>query len=394
MSGSLDGIKVLDVSHFISGPTCGSILAKRGAEVIKAEPPLGDTMRLLTQAIDPEMEQMFCQLNVDKKGITLNLKEDKGAEILKKLALESDVLIENLRPGAMEKYGLGYEDLKEENPELVYVSISGFGRTGPKQGSPAFDLIAQSTGGTLPLMGMIGNKPKMFIADLSSGVYAAMGAIEALYQREKTGEGQLVDISMQDVVFSLNLGAIVESVVSKDKLDEMGMSFTEYPPGLILPLYGVHPTKDGEVSICAITEGQAERLFEAMGKEDEFENYSHFMDRFEKDKELIDIVDDWTSDLKREEVVEKLQEANVPCGPVLEPREVSDDEQLKSRDMLVEVDFKGMETLVPGVITKLSDSGGEVESGAPELGEHTEEVLSSLGYSEEEIEEFKEEDIC
>ncbi len=394
MTGTLEDIKVLDVSHFISGPTCGSILGKKGAEVIKAEPPLGDTMRLLTQAIDPEMEQMFCQLNVNKKGITLNLKKDKGAEILKELALESDVLIENLRPGAMEKYGLGYEELKEENPELVYVSISGFGKTGPNKGSPAFDLIAQSTGGTLPLMGMIGNKPKMFIADLSSGVYAAMGAIEALYSREKTGEGQLVDISMQDVVFSLNIGAIVESVITQEKLNEMGMSFTEYPPGLILPLYGIHPAKDGKVTICALTEGQAERLFEVMDKKEKFENYSNFMDRFEKDKELIKIVDDWTSDLKRDEIVEKLREANVPCGPVYQPREVSKDEQLRSRDMLVDVDYKGMDTLVPGIVTKLSDSLGEVKTGAPELGEHTSEILSSLGYSEEEIKKFKEEDIC
>lgn len=394
MTGTLEDIRVLDVSHFISGPTCGSILAKRGAEVIKAEPPLGDTMRLLTQAIDPEIEQMFCQLNVNKKGITLNLKKEKGAQILKELALESDVLIENLRPGAMKKYGLGYEELKKENPGLVYVSISGFGKTGPKKGSPAFDLIAQATGGSLTLMDMIGNKPKMFIADLSSGVYAAMGAIEALYHREKTGEGQLVDISMEDVIFSLNLGAIVESVISKEKLEEMGMSFNQYPPGLILPLYGVHPTKDGKVAICAITEGQAERLFEAMGKEDEFDEYSHFMDRFEKDKELIDIVDDWTSNFERDEIVEKLQEANVPCGPVLQPGEVSEDEQLKSRDMLVDVDYKGMDTLVPGAVTKLSESSGEVKSGAPELGEHTEEILSSIGYSEKEIKEFKEEDIC
>lgn len=394
MSGTLDGIKVLDVSHFISGPTCGSILARKGAEVIKAEPPLGDTMRLLTSAIDEELEQMFCQLNVDKKGITLNLKSEKGAEILRELALKSDVLIENLRPGAMDKYGLGYEDLKEKNPELIYVSISGFGRTGPKKGSPAFDLIAQATGGTLPLMGMLGNKPKMFIADVSSGIFAALGAIEALYHREKTGEGQLVDISMQDVVFTLNLGAIVESVLPENKLKNMGMSFTEYPPGLILPLYGMYEAEDGQVAICAITEGQAKRLFEAMGEENSFEEYDTFLKRYDKDKELRDIVNSWTSDLGRDEIVDILQEANVPCGPVYQPREVQDDEQLRSRDMLVETEYKGMDTLLPGIVVKLSKAMGDIENPAPELGEHTEEVLRDLGYSEKEIEEFKEEGVC
>lgn len=402
--GSLDDIKVLDVSHYISGPTCASILAKRGAEVIKVEPPSGEWSRDMLQKFDPEMEKLFGIRNLNKKGIALNYRKEKGAEILKELASESDVLVENQRPGAMKYYGLGYEELKKVNPRLVYVSISGFGGSGPRKGKVSFDLIAQATSGTL--LSVVDkrdrDRPEAYLADITTGIYSAMGAIEALYQREKTGEGQLVDVSMQDAAFSLNSEAIAENSVSNFQ-EKRDLSRLRHP------FYGVYPSKDGKVAICAVTPGQAENLLKVMGKEDKFKEYSNFRDiteNFEevrklnlekmkkKKKEFEKIVDDWTSDRTRDEIVEKLQEVNVPSGPVLQPSEVTDDKQLRSRDMVVEVDFKGMDALVHGPVTKLSDSQEAEINSAPELGEHTTEVLSSLGYSKEKIEKFKEEGIC
>ncbi|MCX8172060.1 MAG: CoA transferase [Archaeoglobaceae archaeon] len=389
MCGPLEGIRVVDISQFISGPFCSTLLGEMGAEVIKVEPKMGDTLRIWTSLIDPELEALFCALNKNKKGITLNVRAKEGAEIFKKLVSKSDVLVENLGVGVMDGFGLGYDVLTKLNPKLIYVSISGFGRTGPYKDRTAFDLIAQAAGGTATLVGRVGNKLKIFIADIVSGIYAALGAMFALYYREKTGKGQLVDISMQDVVFSLNLAAIVETALG-EKAEKLGMSITKYPPGIKLPLYGIYPALDGEVAIAALTDSQAKRLFKAIALEEmaNDERFSTFISRMRNEEELNGLLSNWTSKMSRKEITQVLTSARVPCSPVYEVSEVKNDEQLRARKMFVDLEYKGMKFPIPGICVKLSESPGSVKT-APELGQHNKEILSFLGYTEEEIKELE-----
>jgi len=392
MPAPLEDITVTDVSQFISGPYCATLLAEMGAEVIKVEPPGGDPLRLLTAAIDPELEGLFCALNKNKKGIILNLRSEEGAEVCRQLALRSDVLVENLGPGVMDGAGLGYEALSKLNPRLVYVSITGFGKNGPLKERTSFDLIAQAMGGTIPLIGLLGGRPRIFIADITTGIYAALGAMLALYRRKESGRGQMVDISMQDVVYSINIGAFTHSLLSEGKSEQIGFSFEHYPPGIKIPLYGIFPAMDGRVAIAAITDGQARRCFKALGVEElaDDKRFSNFLARFEHDEQLLNVVSELTSRMKRDEVVRRLVEARVPCGPVYEVSEVKKDGQLQAREMFHEVEYKGRRFPVPGVCLRLSQSPGAVKSPAPELGEHKKEVLGGmLKYSPEKIKELE-----
>ncbi|MFA4974839.1 MAG: CaiB/BaiF CoA-transferase family protein [bacterium] len=215
----LEGIKVLDLSQFLSGPRCSQLLALKGADVVKVESPLGETMRLLTRFMNAE--RMMGTLHQNKRAIVVDLKKKEGVELLKRLARRSDVLVENFAPGLMKKLGLDYEDLKESNPRLVYVSITGFGRTGPLSGRTAFDIIAQASSGIMAAYKMEGRTPKVYFGDLVSGAYAALGAVEALFHRERTGRGQLVDVSMQDVMYFQNFSCFSDRALEpvKDKIE-------------------------------------------------------------------------------------------------------------------------------------------------------------------------------
>lgn len=392
MPAPLEDITVTDVSQFISGPYCATLLAEMGAEVIKIEPPDGDPMRVLTAAIDPKLESLFCALNKNKKGITLNLRSEQGAEICQELASKSDVFVENLGPGVMERFGLGYDELSKLNPRLIYVSITGFGKNGPLKNRPSFDLIAQAMGGTIPLVGLVGGRPKMFLGDIVTGVYSALGAMYALYHRERTGKGQLVDMSLQDVVYSINIGVFTHTMLGEGKPEQIGFSFEHYPPGIRIPFYGIFPAQDGRIAIAAVTDKQARRCFKALGVEElaDDEKFSNFFARFVHDEELLNMVSEFTSRMKRDEIVKKLVAARVPCGPVYEPTEVGKDSQLKARDMFHEVKYKGFKFPLPGVCIKLLESPGAINSPAPELGQHNEEILCEmLKYPKTEIERLK-----
>ncbi|MFX1254658.1 MAG: CaiB/BaiF CoA transferase family protein [Promethearchaeota archaeon] len=390
-----DGIRIVDVSHFISGPWATTFFAQQGAEVIKVEPPpLGDSMRMFT-FFDQEIYPLFSILNNNKKSVSLNLRRPEAQEIFKKLVKMSDVIVDNLVVGTMERWGLGYEQLQRIKPEIIYISISGFGRTGLDRyvTKTAFDLIAQATSGALDSM-RVKEAPGLPIADYSTAHVAAIAIASALFHRERTGEGQLIDISMQDVMYAINLRAHAEEFLSRaSNLSDITR---------ILPIYNQYPTKDGhKIAVVVLTEPQWQRFCDNVLKKPEIKTDSRFdnpITRFDYIHELDEIVTEYTKSKTKDAAIKELEAQRIPCGQVLTMSEVRNHPQLKARGMLnTSFDFSGYnvkKATMPNPIIRFSKTPGELTSPVPELGTHNKEIYCDLlGYNEQELERFKEKEI-
>lgn len=388
MGKVLEGIRVLDVSQFFSGPWCGMLLAEQGAEVIKVEPAvIGDYIRVGTM-FEKGLSPLFTVFNRNKKSITLNLtKSEKAREVFKQLVAKSDVIIDNSLPGDMESMNLGYEDLKTVNPRIIYAAISGFGRSGEETfvKTPAFDIIAQATGGILDTLKMY-EAPKIPFADINAGAYCALGVMQALLYREKTGNGQFIDISMQDIMYAYNIIAHISHTLRT----EIDQSFSR-----LLPLYNVFKTQDGYIAIVVITEKQWLRICDAMENPDlkRDKRYNSPLKRWQRSAEVDEILSNWTHTKTTDEIVTLLNKKRIPCGPVIPFDKVQDHPQLVAREMSRDVFLPevGKAVKLPGIIVKLSESPGAIiEPHGPALGQHTEEILTQvLHYSSEEIAQLK-----
>ncbi|GAB4329400.1 MAG: CaiB/BaiF CoA-transferase family protein [Promethearchaeota archaeon] len=381
-----EGIRILDVSHFISGPWTTTFFAQQGAEVIKVEPPpFGDSFRMFS-AFDEQIFPLFSILNNDKKSVVLNLRKPEAQEVFRQLVAKSDVVVDNLVVGTMDRWGVGYEQLKEVKPDLIYVSISGFGRTGLERyvTKSAFDLIAQAVSGTLDAM-QVEQAPGVPFADYSTAHVAAIALASALYHRERTGQGQLIDVSMQDVMYAINIRAHAREFMARAaRLHDMSR---------ILPIYNQYPTSDGKkVAIVVLTEPQWKRLCERVLERPELvtdERFDNPVKRFDHVDELDEIVSEYTRARTREQVLLELEAQKIPCGAVLSVDEVRDHPQLAARGMLRDqFDFSawGVEkATMPGPIVKYSGTPSRLERQAPPLGADTVKVLVEvLGYSEAE----------
>ncbi|WP_158737887.1 CaiB/BaiF CoA-transferase family protein [Alteribacillus sp. YIM 98480] len=395
MTGTpLEGVKVLDVSTMIAAPYGSVLLGDFGAEVIKVEMPgKGDTLRHVGPFKGDEPLR-WPGLSRNKKSLTLDLHTDEGIEILKKLASEVDILIENFRPGTLEKWGAGYDELKKINPDLLMIRVSGYGQTGPYKEKAGFGTPATAFSGFTYLQGYSDRapvSPSFSLTDYITGVYVAFAAITGLYHRDtnENGTGQMVDIALYETVFRM-----MEFLVAE--YDQLG-KVRERAPGLSghSSPAGTFETKDGHyVVLVTSTDTTFNRLAKAMGREDLLEHEKFYTNavRLQNDKEIVQIVEDWMKTKERDELVEYLGEYGVPVSPILNVQDIFEHPQYQARDNIIELEHPRLGKIkTPGIVPKFEKTPGSIRNLSPDLGENNEELLSSmLGYSEAEISELKE----
>jgi len=390
MKKALDGIKVLDLSRALAGPYCTMMLADMGAEVIKVEMPgTGDDSRAWGPPFVEGESAYFMSINRNKKSITLDMKGDKAIEIIMKLIKGSDVLVENFRPGAMERLGLAYQQVKAVNPRLVYCSISGFGQNGPYRMLPGFDQVLQGMGGLMSITGEPDGPPVKVgvpIADITAGMFAAYGIAIALFTREKTGSGQMVDISLLDSQVALLTYRAGSFFASGEIPKRIGSG---HP--VIVP-YQAFKARDVYINIAVGNDQLWGKFCKAVGLEDIMNDHRFATNakRVQNRDEVVKAVGDLIATKNGEEWLKILTDAGIPCGPIYTVDKIFSDPQVIHRQMVAELHHPKAGTIkVTGNPVKLSDTPGEPSVAPPLLGQHTQEVLEGLGYSAKEIEELK-----
>ena len=386
---ALDGIKILDLTRILAGPYSTMILADMGADVIKIErPETGDDSRQFGPYVNEE-SAYFMSLNRNKRSITMNLKSEESVEVFLKMVKEADIVIENFRPGTMEKLGLGYERLKEINPRIIYAASSGFGHTGPYKERPAYDAVVQAMGGVMSITGEKGGAPIKFgtsIADITAGLYTTIGILSALQYRNRTGKGQKVDIAMLDTQVSLLENAIARYYASGEIPEPLG---NRHPS--IIPFEDFE-TLDGSIMISAGNDSLWKKLCNALNLEDlkEDKRFKTNPLRGENYEELRPLLSEVFKSKDTEDWINILNSYGIPNGPINNIEDIVNDPQIQAREMIVDVEHpKAGNMKMPGVPIKMSETQGSVRSPAPILGEHTDNILKEFGISDDEIERMR-----
>ncbi|MFZ7101109.1 MAG: CaiB/BaiF CoA transferase family protein [Peptococcaceae bacterium] len=385
--GALNGIRVLDLSRVLAGPYCTMLMADMGAEVIKIEiPKKGDDSRQFGPFVNNE-SSYYMNLNRNKKGITLNLKDKKGKEIFLDLINKADIIVENYRPGTMEKLGLGYKNLKKVNPAIIYGCISGFGHYGPYKYRAGYDIIGQAMGGLMSTTGWPNGEPTRTgtaMADVLAGLSLTIGILAALNYRSLNGKGQKVDIALVDSVVS-SLEIINQIYLTEGRIPQrIGNRYESVYP------YDSFTAQDGSLVIACGNDKLWKSLCNVMGKPDLVEDlrFNTNPKRVKNHNVLKPIVEDWTREQKIDELVETLLNAGIPSGPINTiDRIVRDPHIAGAREMFVEVEHSAAGKIkITGSHIKMSETETLIKTPSPLLGQHNDEVFQALlDFSEEEV---------
>ena len=390
MSGPLTGIRVLELGSLIAGPFCGKTLADFGAEVIKIEPPgEGDPLRKWRRMRNGTSLWWHVQSR-NKKSVTCDLRRPQGQEIVRRLARASHIAIENFRPGALERWNLGWEALSRENPRLILVRISGYGQSGPYRERPGFAAIAEALGGFRYVNGFPDRppaRPNLSIGDTIASLHGVIGALMALH----SGKGQIVDVALYESVFNCMESLLPEYDAQGYVRERSGSALPGIAPS------NLYPCKGGAyVLIAGNADSLFRRLMSAIGREDLRDDPALAQNdgRAAHMQRIDDAIAAWTSSLSQDAVLKRMEEAEVPCGRIYSAADIAADPHYAARGMIQQIVAGDGEPLkVPGIVPKLSATPGAIRSAAPKLGEHTAEVLRSLQYTESEIEALRAQNI-
>lgn len=388
----LAGLRVLEMGTLIAGPFAARLLAEFGAEVIKIESPgEGDPLRTW-RYVDPRTgtSLWWTLQSRNKKLITLNLKHPRGLALVKQLLSTCDMLVENFRPGTLEKLGLGSDVLQELNPRLIVVRISGFGQVGPSRDRPGFGSVGESMGGIRYITGEPGQPPvrsNISLGDSLSSLYAVLGALMALRARDQHGKGQVVDVALYEAVFSMLESTLPEYDVADIVRERSGASL----PG-IAPSNTYRCSEGAYIVIGGNSDAIFKRLMRLVGRPELADdlNYRNNAERAKRAAHLDALIENWTSQYPLHEVLHSLEEAQIPAGPIYSIADIVNDEQYQARDMILSAQIKGIGTVaMPGLVPKLSETPGGIEWYGGALGSHNKEIYGRvLGLSPEEIEQL------
>ena len=389
LTGPLAGVKVIEMGQLIAGPFCGKILAEFGAEVIKIEPPAtadsdgGDPLRTWRHMHNGTSLWWSLQAR-NKKSVAVNLRAKEGQEIIRKLVKDADILIENFRPGALEKWNLGWEQLSAINPKLVMVRLSGYGQSGPYKDRPGFGMIGEAMGGMRNITGYPDRAPVrvgVSIGDAIAAMYGAIGALMALHHRNVNGgKGQMVDVALYEAVFSLMESMLPEFSVSGFIRERTGGTL----PGIVPS--NSYLTKDAKyVVIGGNGDSIFKRFMHAIGRSDMANDpaIANNAGRFAQTEKIEKVIGDWCAGHDLAHVLQVLGEAEVPSGSIYNIQDIVRDVHYQARDMIQQHKLDdGDEISLPGIVPKLTETPGETKWLGPKLGEHTQEILRAIGYSD------------
>ena len=400
LTGPLAGIKVLELGTLIAGPFCARLLGEFGADIIKIESPQGGDPIRQWRVLKDGNSLWWSVQSRNKKSITLNMKDTRAQEIARRLALDADIIIENYRPGVLEKWGLGYEQLKAINPALIMVRLSGYGQTGPMRDAPGFGAIGESMGGIRYVSGHPDRPPVRIgisIGDSIASLHGAMGALMALRHRDVTGgrwngqtgaacqagQGQMIDVALYEAVFNMMESLVPEYDHAGVVRERTGGAL----PGIVPS--NTYTTAEGEnIVIAGNSDAIFKRLMSAMGREDLANDpqLANNAGRVPRTQEIDEAIQQWCSTQTINAALAALQAADVPVSKIYSVRDMMQDPQFLARQMFEQHLFKdGTPVKLPAVTPKLSETPGGTRWIGPALGEHTDEVLASLGYSAEQI---------